>query len=138
MERKNKVVEPAKPTKKAKQATSASGHTPMQTGRHSKNFQKQISGKFSFLGSSHSGKEGPNKILFVTNLPEETNEMMLRVLFQQYVYIPYDYITMMSSFYRFPGFREVRLVPGRSDIAFVEYETDIQVSLYNNVNFQLK
>lgn len=45
---------------------------------------------------------------------------------------------MMSSFYRFPGFREVRLVPGRSDIAFVEYETDIQVSLYNNVNFQLK
>ena len=36
---------------------------------------------------SHSGggKEGPNKILFITNLPEETNEMMLRVLFQQWV-----------------------------------------------------
>ena len=36
--------------------------------------------------SQPSGKEGPNKILFVTNLPEETNEMMLRVLFQQYVH----------------------------------------------------
>ena len=36
---------------------------------------------------------------------------------------------MMSFLYRFPGFREVRLVPGRSDIAFVEYETEIQVGL---------
>ena len=36
--------------------------------------------------SQPTGKEGPNKILFVTNLPEETNEMMLRVLFQQYVH----------------------------------------------------
>ena len=36
---------------------------------------------------------------------------------------------MMSLFCRFPGFSEVRLVPGRSDIAFVEYETDIQASL---------
>jgi U2 small nuclear ribonucleoprotein B'' len=98
VERKKKAEEEeeeAKPTKKGKQhAAAASGHTPMQTA------------------PSHSGgggKEGPNKILFVTNLPEETNEMMLRVLFQQ-----------------FPGFREVRLVPGRSDIAFVEYETEIQ------------
>ncbi|CAI8026973.1 U1 small nuclear ribonucleoprotein A [Geodia barretti] len=98
VERKKKAEEEAVPTKKAKQhAAAASGHTPMQTA------------------PSHSGggKEGPNKILFVTNLPEETNEMMLRVLFQQ-----------------FPGFREVRLVPGRSDIAFVEYETEIQVSVF--------
>lgn len=27
---------------------------------------------------------------------------------------------------RFPGFKEVRLVPGRHDIAFVEFETDMQ------------
>merc|ERR1712226_497470 len=47
----------------------------------------------------------PNEILFVTNLPEETNEMMLGMLFNQ-----------------FPGFKEVRLVPGRADIAFVEFE----------------
>ena len=29
-------------------------------------------------------------------------------------------------YYRFPGFKEVRLVPGRSDIAFVEFENDVQ------------
>lgn len=29
-------------------------------------------------------------------------------------------------YYRFPGFKEVRLVPGRHDIAFVEFETDSQ------------
>jgi U2 small nuclear ribonucleoprotein B'' len=51
----------------------------------------------------------PNQILFLTNLPEETNEMMLSMLFNQ-----------------FPGFKEVRLVPGRSDIAFVEFESELQ------------
>lgn len=49
----------------------------------------------------------PNNILFLTNLPEETNEAMLTLLFNQ-----------------FPGFREVRLIPGRSDIAFVEFENE--------------
>merc|ERR1712072_273276 len=62
-------------------------------------------------GGGHAGGGGnvdnapPNQILFVTNLPEETNEMMLGMLFNQ-----------------FPGFKEVRLVPGRADIAFVEFE----------------
>jgi len=51
----------------------------------------------------------PNQILFLSNLPEETNEMMLSMLFNQ-----------------FPGFKEVRLVPGRHDIAFVEFETEMQ------------
>ncbi|KAG8443889.1 hypothetical protein GDO86_009185 [Hymenochirus boettgeri] len=51
----------------------------------------------------------PNYILFLNNLPEETNEMMLSMLFNQ-----------------FPGFKEVRLVPGRHDIAFVEFENDTE------------
>uniref|UniRef100_A0A8C9RLV6 Small nuclear ribonucleoprotein polypeptide B2 n=1 Tax=Scleropages formosus TaxID=113540 RepID=A0A8C9RLV6_SCLFO len=51
----------------------------------------------------------PNYILFLNNLPEETNEMMLSMLFNQ-----------------FPGFKEVRLVPGRHDIAFVEFENEAQ------------
>ncbi|ELU10438.1 hypothetical protein CAPTEDRAFT_179768 [Capitella teleta] len=51
----------------------------------------------------------PHHILFLTNLPEETTEMMLSMLFNQ-----------------FPGFREVRLVPGRHDIAFVEFENEVQ------------
>lgn len=51
----------------------------------------------------------PNNILFLTNLPEETSEMMLTMLFNQ-----------------FPGFKEVRLVPGRHDIAFVEFMNEFQ------------
>ncbi|XP_014681322.1 PREDICTED: U1 small nuclear ribonucleoprotein A-like [Priapulus caudatus] len=54
-------------------------------------------------------EQPPNQILFLTNLPEETNEMMLSMLFNQ-----------------FPGFKEVRLVPGRHDIAFVEFENELQ------------
>jgi len=51
----------------------------------------------------------PNQILFIENLPEAVNEMMLSMLFQQ-----------------FPGFKEVRLVPGKSGIAFVEFESEMQ------------
>ncbi|XP_032220904.1 U1 small nuclear ribonucleoprotein A [Nematostella vectensis] len=51
----------------------------------------------------------PNNILFLTNLPMETTELMLSMLFNQ-----------------FPGFKEVRLVPGRSDISFVEFENEVQ------------
>lgn len=49
----------------------------------------------------------PNKILFVQNLPDE-----------------YDVEALTALFGRFEGFREVRLVPGRRGIAFVEYETE--------------
>ena len=55
------------------------------------------------------GDAPPNQILFLTNLPEETTETMLSMLFNQ-----------------FPGFKEVRLVPGRHDIAFVEFENELQ------------
>lgn len=54
-------------------------------------------------------EQPPHHILFLTNLPEETTEMMLSMLFNQ-----------------FPGFKEVRLVPGRHDIAFVEFENEGQ------------
>ncbi|XP_068178552.1 U2 small nuclear ribonucleoprotein B'' [Antennarius striatus] len=54
----------------------------------------------------------PNYILFLNNLPEETNEMMLSMLFNQ-----------------FPGFKEVRLVPGKHDIAFVEFEGETQAGV---------
>jgi RNA recognition motif-containing protein len=54
----------------------------------------------------------PNPILFVENLPDQVNEMMLSMLFQQ-----------------FPGFKEVRLVPGKAGIAFVEFESESQSSV---------
>jgi len=56
-------------------------------------------------GSTTATPELPNQILFLSNLPDETTEMMLSMLFQQ-----------------FKGYKEVRLVPGRHDIAFVEFE----------------
>lgn len=54
-------------------------------------------------------EQPPNQILFLTNLPDETSEIMLSMLFNQ-----------------FPGFKEVRLVPNRHDIAFVEFENEVQ------------
>lgn len=49
----------------------------------------------------------PHKILFIQNLPEE---------------ITVD--VMQAIFARYSGFREVRMVPGRAGIAFVEYNDD--------------
>ncbi|KAH6635226.1 hypothetical protein B0J18DRAFT_360839, partial [Chaetomium sp. MPI-SDFR-AT-0129] len=49
----------------------------------------------------------PNRILFVQNLPDD-----------------FDKETLTDIFGRFEGFREVRTVPGRSGIAFVEYEAE--------------
>ncbi|XP_072046042.1 U2 small nuclear ribonucleoprotein B''-like [Amphiura filiformis] len=54
----------------------------------------------------------PNQILFLQNLPEETSELMLQMLFNQ-----------------FQGFKEVRLVPQRHDIAFVEFENEGQAGV---------
>lgn len=53
--------------------------------------------------------EVPNQILFLSNLPDETTEIMLSMLFEQFV-----------------GYKEVRLVPGRHDIAFVEFDNPDQ------------
>ena len=49
----------------------------------------------------------PNNILFLQNFPED-----------------YDVDGLSAVFERFEGFREVRLVPGRRGIAFVEYDKE--------------
>lgn len=48
-----------------------------------------------------------NQTLFVENLPKEANEGMLLLVFQ-----------------KFPGLKEVRLVPHKPGIAFVEYDNE--------------
>lgn len=53
----------------------------------------------------------PNKILFVTNLPDETTDHMLRLVFQPFI-----------------GLKDIRQVPNRSDIAFVEFETETEAT----------
>lgn len=49
----------------------------------------------------------PNKILFLQNVPED-----------------YEVESLTTIFSRFEGFKEVRLVPGRKGLAFVEYEAE--------------
>jgi U1 small nuclear ribonucleoprotein A len=53
----------------------------------------------------------PNKTLFVENLPNEATDTMLSMLFRQY-----------------PGFHEVRLIPGRA-VAFVDYMNEYQAGM---------
>ena len=67
----------------------------------------------------------PNKILFLRELPES-----------------YDVDSLTTIFSRFEGFREVRMVPGRKGIAFVEYEAETgaisaKVSLYFYIRVSL-
>ncbi len=50
----------------------------------------------------------PNKILFLRELPDS-----------------YDADGLSRIFSRFEGFKEVRMVPGRRGIAFVEYEAEV-------------
>ncbi|CAJ0937573.1 unnamed protein product, partial [Mesorhabditis belari] len=51
----------------------------------------------------------PNKILFCTNLPDETTTDVLELLFKP-----------------FPGLRDIRMVPNRTGIAFVEFESETE------------
>lgn len=53
-----------------------------------------------------------NKILFVQHLSTDVTEEILNGFFRHY-----------------PGFREIRTVPARKDIAFVEFETDFQATV---------
>ncbi|KAL4159185.1 hypothetical protein PRNP1_004951 [Phytophthora ramorum] len=54
----------------------------------------------------------PNKILFLQDLPESCNKEMLSVLFKQY-----------------QGFKEVRMVPGKKGLAFVEFGDEAQAAI---------
>lgn len=56
-------------------------------------------------------EQPPNQILFLQRLPAEVNEVMLQALFKQ-----------------FNGLQEVRMVPGKTGIAFVEFENDAQAT----------
>lgn len=95
VERPKKDPSAAKAAAKEKKKTNGAETTPTQ----------QANGTPAV--ASTGGQELPNKILFLVNLPEDTDQTMLQVLFQP-----------------FSGFKEVRLVPGRSDIAFVEFESE--------------
>lgn len=54
----------------------------------------------------------PNRILFAQALPEACTEQYLTSLVQAY-----------------PGFQEVRMVPGKREIAFIEFQDQIQAGI---------
>lgn len=64
----------------------------------------------------------PHRILFAQNVPDECNDRMLAMLFQP-----------------FPGFQEVRMVPGKKGLAFIEFQDVIQagIALQQLNGFQL-
>jgi len=53
----------------------------------------------------------PNSVLFASNLPEGCTEDMLEVLFKTHT-----------------GFKEVRMVPGKSGIAFIEFQDELKAT----------
>ena len=57
----------------------------------------------------------PNKTLYVQNLPENVSEVILQTLFERY-----------------PGFKEIRVIPGGRGIAFVEYQNEMQAAVALN------
>ena len=54
----------------------------------------------------------PSNVLFAQALPDECNDQMLAMLFQQY-----------------GGFREVRMVPGKKGLAFIEFQDEMTSSV---------
>jgi len=102
------VERPKKPMKKTVDAAAAESRKERKRRLVAEKARARgATGADAYAGQT--GEAPPNKILFCTNLPEETTEQMLQMLFNQ-----------------FPGLKEVRQVPGRHDIAFVEYETEFQ------------
>jgi len=65
----------------------------------------------------------PNKILFLQNLPESVTKDQLMALFSQLrFFLGCDASPVLTSdFHRYPSLHEVRLIPTKRDIAFVEF-----------------
>jgi len=64
----------------------------------------------------------PNKILFLQNLPESVTKDQLLALFSQSVSLQWMLLSPHELFLpRYPNLHEVRLIPTKRDIAFVEF-----------------
>jgi len=106
---KKKAAEAVEESKRLKRSAAAAGPIPDANSRPAK-VSRGVGLKSSNPASAAVIPDEylpPNKILFVQNLPED-----------------YDIDALTSIFGRFDGFREVRLVPGRRGIAFIEYESE--------------
>jgi U2 small nuclear ribonucleoprotein B'' len=65
----------------------------------------------------------PNKILFLQNLPATATKEVLEKVFKQWVTAdsPLSRVNSTRLSHRYPNLFEVRTIPTRADIAFVEY-----------------
>lgn len=50
------------------------------------------------IPGGNNAEQPPNQILFLTNLPDETSEMMLSMLFNQYVLLNLCYFVFVDYF----------------------------------------
>ena len=57
----------------------------------------------------------PNRILFIQNIPQSGT------------------LTVPELFRRYPGFQDLRTIPNRPDVAFVEYETETQAGVARQI-----
>ncbi|PFH55257.1 hypothetical protein XA68_10258 [Ophiocordyceps unilateralis] len=101
---KRRAIEAAENQRQLKRVAPSSAETrPMKLARPSSLKQTGVAGS-TVIPDEYLP---PNKILFVQNVSPE-----------------YDVEALTAIFGRFEGFREIRLVPGRQGIAFVEYEAE--------------
>lgn len=64
----------------------------------------------------------PNKILFLQNLPESVTKDQLNSLFSQCASLWFLFdVSILTCRTRYPNLYEVRLIPTKKDIAFVEF-----------------
>ena len=63
----------------------------------------------------------PNKILFLQNLPETVTKEQLNALFSQLCHSQISSAFSDTLPHRYPNLYEVRLIPTKKDIAFVEF-----------------
>lgn len=95
------IKKPAAPAPSQKSIQDRIGWNPQQTPNAPKAPMMKVVG----------GVAEPNRTLFVENLPPEATDTMLSMLFRQY-----------------PGFQEVRLIPGRN-VAFADYQNEYQAGM---------
>jgi len=95
-----------KKKKEKRKKTETEGGVPAEEQKKAKK-PESTEGKGREESVHHPKQQPPNKILFVENLPDAANELMLGMLFQQFL-----------------GFKEVRMVAGKPGIAFVEFENE--------------
>mmetsp|Transcript_20039 Transcript_20039/g.47770 ORF Transcript_20039/g.47770 Transcript_20039/m.47770 type:complete len:249 (+) Transcript_20039:301-1047(+) len=100
------------PSYKQPPAKKAAGETEKAAEEKEKTAAPMEEDEAEKAPESVADDQPPNNILFLERLPGEVNAVMLKTLFKQ-----------------FPGLKEVRMVPGKPGIAFVEFEAEAQAAV---------